>query len=187
MGNYYDIHDILAEEELVPAVFQQAAERVGFLDSGDDTNRVEAGSKAELPFWLARDLHLRGVVSVDVPPYFKKVSKTRKEIGADACHVDLRGRSQYFYELGLKIAPLVGDNTIGSFLLVAFRARYKDVLIKAHTSAPAVAPKYLTILTNEEARLYEAAQNSTAAFKKWRMGGPRLEKASVLGRKRKSG
>jgi len=33
--------------------------------------------------------------------------------------------------------------------------------------------------------VYEAGQSSTAAFKKWRMGGPRLQKASVLGRKRK--
>lgn len=185
MANYYDIDDILAEEEMVPAVFQQAADGVGLLDSSDDTNKVEAGSKAELPFWLARDLHVRGVVSVDVPPYFRKVSRTRKEIGADAAHVDLRSRCQYFYELGLKIAPLVGDRTIGPFLLVAFQTRYKEVLIKAHTVAPAVAPKHLTLLSNEETKLYEAGQSSTAAFKKWRMGGPRLQKASILGRKRK--
>jgi len=34
--------------------------------------------------------------------------------------------------------------------------------------------------------VYEAAQSSMAAFKKWRMGGPRFQKASILGRKRKS-
>ncbi|KAG5543067.1 hypothetical protein RHGRI_015976 [Rhododendron griersonianum] len=33
--------------------------------------------------------------------------------------------------------------------------------------------------------VYEAAQSSMAAFKKWRMGGPRFQKASVLGRKRR--
>lgn len=185
MANYYDIDDILAEEEMVPAVFQQAADGVGLLDSSDDTNTVEAGSKAELPFWLSRDLHVRGVVSVDVPTYFRKASRTRKELVADAAHVDLRSRCQYFFELGLKIAPLVGDRTIGSFLLLAFQTRYKEVLIKAHTAAPAVAPKHLSLLTNEETKLYEAGQSSTAAFKKWRMGGPRLQKASILGRKRK--
>ncbi|CDP14627.1 unnamed protein product [Coffea canephora] len=185
MANYYDIDDVLAEEEILPVVFQQAADCFGLLDSSDDTNEVEAGAKAELPFWLARDLHVRGVVAVDVPPYFRKVSRTRKEIEADAAHVDLRGRCQYFYELGLKIAPLVGDKTIGPFLLVAFQTRYKEVLVRAHTAASAVAPKHLTLLTNEEAKLYEAGQLSTAAFKKWRMGGPRLQRAPVLGRKRK--
>lgn len=112
----------------------------------------------------------------------------------------------------------VGDRTIGPFLLVAFQTRYKEVLIKAHTAAPAVAPKHLSLLTNEETKceinsyflyylyirlsffffldslmkilwltfeVYEAGQSSTAAFKKWRMGGPRLQKASILGRKRK--
>ncbi|CAI9112933.1 OLC1v1013444C2 [Oldenlandia corymbosa var. corymbosa] len=73
MANYYEIDDVLAEDEIVPVVFQQAADGVGLLDSSDDTNKVEAGSRVELPFWLARDLHLRGVVSIDVPPYFKKV------------------------------------------------------------------------------------------------------------------
>ncbi|KAG5531037.1 hypothetical protein RHGRI_025854 [Rhododendron griersonianum] len=33
--------------------------------------------------------------------------------------------------------------------------------------------------------VYEAAHSSMAAFKKWRMGGPRFQKASVLGRKRR--
>lgn len=33
--------------------------------------------------------------------------------------------------------------------------------------------------------VYEAAQSSMAAFKKWRIGGPRFQRAAVLGRKRK--
>ncbi|KAM7463496.1 hypothetical protein LguiA_031617 [Lonicera macranthoides] len=183
MAQYYDIDDILAEEELVPAIFKEAANGVGLFDSSDDTNKVEPGSKVELPFWLASELHLRQAVSINVPPCFNK--KTRDEIGADAAHVDLRGRCTYFYELGCKIAPLVGDKTIGSVLLCAFRTRYKEVLIKAHTVAVTVAPKFLTLLTKEETKLYVAAQSSIAAFKKWRMGGPRFQKASVLGRKRK--
>lgn len=183
MVQYYDIDDILAENELVPAVFQEAANGVGLFDSSDEANKVESGTKVELPFWLARELHLRQAVSVNVPPCFNK--KTREEIGADAAHVDLRNRSPYFYELGCKMVPLIGDKTIGSLLLVAFQTRFKDVLIKAHTTAPAVTPNFLSVLTNEETKLYEAAQSSTAAFKKWRMGGPRFQKASVLGRKRK--
>lgn len=46
----------------------------------------------------------------------------------------------------------VGDKTIGPFLLVAFQTRYKEVLVKAHTAASAMAPKYLTLLTNEETK-----------------------------------
>ncbi|XP_074338579.1 DNA replication complex GINS protein PSF3-like isoform X2 [Apium graveolens] len=151
MTKYFDIDDILAEDELVPAIFREATNGVGLFDSTDDTNKVEPGSKLELPFWLARELHLRQAVTVNVPPCFNK---------------------------------RVGDKTIGLVLLIAFRTRYKEVLIKAHT-AFAVAPTFLSLLTEEEVKLYKAAQSSAVAFKKWRMGGPRFEKASVLGRKRK--
>lgn len=34
--------------------------------------------------------------------------------------------------------------------------------------------------------VYDAAKSSTAAFKTWRMGGPRFQRAFSLGRKRKS-
>ncbi|CAK9145171.1 unnamed protein product [Ilex paraguariensis] len=188
MAQYFDIDDILAEDELVPAVFKEAANGVGIFDSSDDTNRVEAGSKAELPFWLASELHLRQAVSINVPPCFNK--KTREEIEADAAHVDLRKRCPYFYELGCKLAHLIddrilSDKNIGPVLFVAFQTRYKDVLVKAHTSALSVTAKNLTLLTREETKLYETAQSSTAAFKKWKMGGPRFQKAYVLGRKRK--
>ncbi|KAK2981986.1 hypothetical protein RJ640_007578 [Escallonia rubra] len=183
MAKYYDIDDILAEDELVPAIFKVAANEVGLIDSSDDTNKVESGSKVELPFWLASELHLRQAVSVGFPRCFNK--RTQEEIKADAAHVDLRNRCPYFYELGCKIVLLTGDKSIGPVLLVAFMTRYKEVLIKAHTTSLTVAPKSLTLLTNEEAKLYEAARSSTAAVKKWRMGGPRLKKASVLGRKRK--
>ncbi|KAG6434677.1 hypothetical protein SASPL_106317 [Salvia splendens] len=51
MANYYDIDDILSEEELVPTVFQHAANGVGLFDSSDDADKVlwlvilvEAGS-----------------------------------------------------------------------------------------------------------------------------------------------
>ncbi|OVA14937.1 GINS complex [Macleaya cordata] len=183
MAKYYDIDDIIMEEELFSVVFQVGANGVGLLDPSAETNNIEKGAKVELPFWLAQELHLRQAVSVTVPACFNQ--KTRKEIQADAPCVDLRNRCPYFYELGCKVAPLIGDRTIGSFLLYAFTGRYKEVLSKAHSAAFAVAPKFLTLLTKEETHLYEAARSSMKAFKKWRVGGPRFEKASIL-KKRKS-
>ncbi|KAJ7963989.1 DNA replication complex GINS protein PSF3-like [Quillaja saponaria] len=158
MAKYYDIDDIITEEETVSVIFQKAASGVG-IDPSSEIDCVEVGSKVELPFWLAHELQLRQAASVNVPTCFNQ--KTRLEIQADSACVDLRSRCPYFYEFGCKIAPIIGDRTIGFLLLSAFKSRYK---------------------TN----LYEAAQSSMAAFKKWRMGGPRFQRASVLGRKRKS-
>lgn len=183
MANYYDIDDILVEEEIVSVIFQKAASGVGIIDPSSETDFIEAGSKVELPFWLAHELQLRQAVSVNVPPCFNQ--KTRLEIQADCACVDLRSRCPYFYEFGCKIAPIVGDRTIGFLLLSAFKNRYKEVLTKAHTAAIAAGSKFWTILTNEEINLYETAQSAMASFKKWRMGGPRFQIASILGRKRK--
>lgn len=183
MANYYDINDIITEEEVVSVVFQKAAGGVG-IDPSSEIDSVEVGSKVELPFWLAHELQLRQAVSMNVPPCFNQ--KTRLEIQADSACVDLRSRCPYFYEFGCKIAPQVADRTIGPLLLSAFKSRYKEVLTKAHTAAFPAASRHLTILTKEETHLYEAAQSSMAAFKKWRMGGPRFQRASILGRKRKS-
>ncbi|MBA0569015.1 hypothetical protein Golob_006479, partial [Gossypium lobatum] len=84
------------------------------------------------------------------------------------------------------VSNWVGDKTIEILLLSAFKIRYKEILTKAYTAAYTTASKFLTLLTKEESNLYEAAQVSMSAFKKWRMGGPRLQRASVLGRKRRS-
>ncbi|TYG91156.1 hypothetical protein ES288_A12G240200v1 [Gossypium darwinii] len=70
----------------------------------------------------------------------------------------------------------VGDKTIEILLLSAFKIRYKEILTKAYTAAYTTASKFLTLLTKEESN----SQVSMSAFKKWRMGGPKLQRASVL-------
>ncbi|KAF5738453.1 DNA replication complex GINS protein PSF3-like [Tripterygium wilfordii] len=166
-----------------PVVFRKEVNGVK-IDDSVEKGFVEAGSRSELPFWLAKELHLRQAVSMSTPACFNQ--KTRMEIQADAACVDLRSRCPYFYEFGCKIAPLVGDQTIGYLLLSAFKTRYEIILSKAHTATFSASSKLSTILTKEETDLYETAQWSMAAFKKWRTGGPRFQKASILGRKRRS-
>ncbi|KAF7060078.1 hypothetical protein CFC21_066899 [Triticum aestivum] len=185
MPCYYDVADILMEEELISVVFQVTANGVGLLDPGAERNSVEKGAKVDLPFWLAHGmLSLEQAVSITVPPCFTQ--KTRKEIQADAACVDLRVRCPYFYELGCKIVPLVGDKSIGQFLRYAFTSRYKEILSKAHSSSTMTVPKFATRLTKEEAQVFESARESMSAFRKWRVRGARLQKASILGRKRKT-
>ncbi|XP_034599989.1 DNA replication complex GINS protein PSF3 isoform X1 [Setaria viridis] len=192
MPGYYDIDDILMEDEPISVVFQVTANGVGLLDPGAESNFVEKGAKVDLPFWLAHGLlSLEQAVSMNPPPCYTQ--KTRKEIQADAACVDLRVRCPYFYELGCKIVPLVNDKSIGMFLRYAFTSRYKEVLSKSHSSSTMTVPKFVPRLTKEETRdslcfrqVFESARESMAAFKKWRAGGVRLQKATILGRKRKT-
>ncbi|OAE28058.1 hypothetical protein AXG93_3410s1010 [Marchantia polymorpha subsp. ruderalis] len=159
MANYYDLDDILTEEE------------------------IDAGSDVDIPLWLAHDLCNRKFVTVKLPYFYNE--RVKKEIRADASCVDLRRWCPYFYELGLKLAPMSSDPTLGSFLLYCLQGRYKEMLCKSHTVALTTAPKFVTLLTQEEFHLFEAARDSMKAFNKWRFQGCRLERAAVLGRKRR--
>ncbi|KAL1218590.1 hypothetical protein V5N11_012584 [Cardamine amara subsp. amara] len=103
MAKYFDIDDILTEEEFVPVLFHKPANGVT-IDPSAETNCVEQGAKVEVPFWLAHELHLRQAVSINLPACFNQ--KTRLEVQADAACVDLRSRCQYFYEFGCKLEPL---------------------------------------------------------------------------------
>ncbi|XP_024525005.1 DNA replication complex GINS protein PSF3 isoform X1 [Selaginella moellendorffii] len=203
MGSYFDLDDILAEEEPVGVQFRVAAAGVGILDPSAEENQVEVGSKVELPFWLAQELWYSQAVSLKLPNFYNE--RIRKEVKADPGCVDLRSRCPYFYELGCKLVPLAQDATLGSFLMFSLRGRYRDLLCKSHTAAGTVTPKFLARLTREETRrkhnfalyitpefssfffstVFEAGAESMKAFRKWRLEGTRLEKAPVLGKKRR--
>ncbi|CAB4282521.1 unnamed protein product [Prunus armeniaca] len=79
MASYYDIDDILVEEQRVPLVFQQAVNGVD-IDPSAETHCVEPGSKVELPYWLAHELHLRKVAKMKVPACFNQ----RAELQGDS-------------------------------------------------------------------------------------------------------
>ncbi|WOK94704.1 DNA replication complex GINS protein PSF3 [Canna indica] len=72
MPGYYDVDDILMEDEPIAVAFQVGAQGVGLLDPGAETNSIEKGAKLELPFWLAHELHLRQAVSISVPACFNQ-------------------------------------------------------------------------------------------------------------------
>ncbi|KAL3691586.1 hypothetical protein R1sor_005237 [Riccia sorocarpa] len=183
MANYYDLDDILMEEEYVTVHFKFEAKGLGVLDPGSEHDDIEAGAVVDIPLWLAHDLCLRKFVSIKLPSFYNE--RIRKEIQADASCVDLGRYCPYFYELGLRLAPISPDPTLGSFLLYCLQGRYKDMLCKAHTVALTTAPKFLNLLTREETQLFEAARDSVKSYNKWRFQGARLERAAVLGRKRR--
>ncbi|KAL2622435.1 hypothetical protein R1flu_002640 [Riccia fluitans] len=182
-NNYYDLDDILMEEEYVSVHFRFEAKGLGVLDPGSEHDDIEAGAVVDIPLWLAHDLCLRKFITIKLPYFYNE--RIRKEIQADASCVDLGRWCPYFYEMGLRLAPISPDQTLGSFLLYCLQRRYKEMLCKSLTVALTTAPKFLTLLTKEEIQLFEAARDSMKAYNKWWFQGARLERAPVLGRKRR--
>ena len=64
MAKYYDVDDILAEQETLPTVFNTEVYALGrALDPSCDSENLPAGSSVNLPFWLADFLSHRKMLN----------------------------------------------------------------------------------------------------------------------------
>lgn len=140
------------------------------LDPSTDQNDLPTGSQVEVPFWMANSLVARNMVQLSVPKIFGE--KVKRELLADATCVDLRDRSRYYFELGLKVSLLTNQTDVAMLVLSSFRDRYQRILTECLTISEEESIKYLPRLTSEERELFDAGRLSTILFKVWRQSRP---------------
>lgn len=58
--NYFCIQDIMSLAQRVQCTFLVDLPKLGFLDPAGESDNIAKGTKLELPFWMARDLHAEG-------------------------------------------------------------------------------------------------------------------------------
>ncbi|KAL6842261.1 hypothetical protein ACP4OV_027909 [Aristida adscensionis] len=104
MPSYYDIDDILMEEEVL--------------------RKVLGGPPILASTWAA--VYGTSGVHKSASMLHSECRRTRKEIQADAACVDLRVRCPYFYELGCKIVPL-GENDVPQWHIPTTFLEEKDL------------------------------------------------------------
>lgn len=130
MNKYLDIDEILSEEERVPCIFTYDAKNLGMLDSSNDSIDLPEDSKVELPLWLARGLHEKQMVNIELPKYYG--TRIREEIMAGAAAVKLKDYSFYYYEVGLLLSRVTKDIDLKRTIRTAFSGdRYKDLMARA--------------------------------------------------------
>ena len=124
-SNYWNIDDILAEEEKLNVKFNKGSYQNSCLDPNlpADTD-IEEGQTMELPIWLAIALARTDVIDIEVPRYFKEQFK--KTLEADPSVVNLRDKTSYFYEIGLKLLDFVEDPELIPTLATVFLTRIKE-------------------------------------------------------------
>lgn len=132
MPGYLDIDTLLSEEERVPCVFRIEVPGLGFLDPSNDETYLPEGARVELPLWMAETLLSKRMVIMELPKHFDK--KMRDNIAAGALNLNLREYSNYFYEVGMKIANNLHDPDLKDTLRIAFTGnRYREVMANALT------------------------------------------------------
>ena len=107
--SYFEIDDILSSQEKVPSKFETTVYNLGFLESSSEGEHIDAGTKCELPLWLARELcnRRRRIVSVEVPKCYRE--SYRQILQADANVVDLHRLGPYYYDFGTKLLSFDHD------------------------------------------------------------------------------
>ena len=90
MYSYYDIDDILAEEELIPCTNLFDFSHLAHLDPDlvGGKHYLPEGSQVKLPLWSMEKWAMLGFVRMSLPRHFGR--KARERLEADPGQADLR-------------------------------------------------------------------------------------------------
>ena len=168
---YYDVGELLAEEERVVCTFQTQAWDCGFMDPSCVERDLAQGAKLELPVWLASALGRRGDVHVEVPTCLEE--RKRGMVKAGPAAANLRDLSPYYYELGQILLPLIQDEeearAIEEILRVAFGGeRYKQILDNSMHSLDQDTTEFTRKLTQFEKELFQAGVCDATDYLQWK-------------------
>lgn len=134
MYNYFDVDDILANEETTPVVFATSVFEVGkelFAKGSDGELLAEAttGARAAVPLWAATPLRQKGFVNVGAGQTF--AASSFREFKADPLAPNLHVKCPYYYEVGLKVAsmlPLQEGQRLREGVTGVYQRRYQNIL-----------------------------------------------------------
>ncbi|XP_054155846.1 DNA replication complex GINS protein PSF3-like [Oppia nitens] len=179
--DYFDIDDIVANSQRVLCTFQKTIGGIGpLVDPNSDQSDIDAGTKLELPLWLARELYTEGLIDITVP---KGYNRTYREIfEADANCVDLHKLCPQYYRFGQHLARLNLDESedIAASLVDTYHQRYHRLVnysLSASGSSSAAAGaetlanvelhNFCQQLDNDERQQFDCGKQAMDQMKEW--------------------
>ncbi|OQR84769.1 hypothetical protein ACHHYP_12977 [Achlya hypogyna] len=168
---YFDVTELLSEEERIQCVFQTDATDCGFLDPSSLGKDLAANTKLELPLWMTAALTRHGSVKTVVPTCLN--SRSRNVVKAGPSAANLRDMNPYYFEVGKKVLPLIEDEdegrAIDEILRIAFGGeRYKQILDQSMNSHDEDTTEFTRKLTEFEKELFHAGVDDAEDFLRWK-------------------
>lgn len=187
--DFYNIHEILAEQEEVSCRLIQDIRGGGILDADVGRNQdLKAGRKVQLPFCLAQSFVRRDTMSLELPKIYG--ASKQEELEGDPVVVDLGLASSYYYEVGIRVASLLKSEPLANAIENALHLRWSEVVsqlgrmgvAKQHTSPlnPG-SSKFPTTLTVPEQVLMNGGKEAEKHFKAWmdRFAVSQIERSAI--------
>ncbi|KAK6344155.1 DNA replication protein [Orbilia brochopaga] len=176
MGSkYYDVDAILTDAQKIPCTFEVDVAGLGYLD-GNDNADMKAGTKLELPIWLAEmlavseQLGTENFIHTNLPHALS--APVMNALKANPLSVNLRDLATHFYALGERMVNLVEDaeEELVDTLSETFRQRVIEIADHAANLRGALGEgsDFLMGLEESERQIFRAAHDSSRAMKLWR-------------------
>lgn len=160
--SYWDIDDILAEEEQINIQVTEEIHGVGFLNPAANSINLQKASRLTVPLWLGTTMAMRQLATIEVPKYYGE--SYRNTLEADPSIISLKDRSTYFFEVGGKLSSLLEGTNLIELLLKVFIARvihlYNQI---THSTDPRIVKK----LTELELEIYEKGMKTHREMHDW--------------------
>ncbi|KAK4120616.1 DNA replication complex GINS protein psf3-like protein [Parathielavia appendiculata] len=191
--SYYDIDSILTDAEKIPCTFQLDIPDLGYLDN-TPTQPLKAGTKVNLPLWLAEMLAIANAsdtegkpfVTFDLPPALG--NDVVQALKADPRAVPLRDQSAHFYGLATQMMELSEEQELAAILRKTFVIRASEVALYArkvggvghkgkggadegsNLGVGGAGEDFLRALDEWERSLFRKAHDGTKSGKEWMEG-----------------
>ncbi|EGR27770.1 hypothetical protein IMG5_189430 [Ichthyophthirius multifiliis] len=181
--SYYDIDQIIFEEEKINIKFNQEILKIGFLDlhlEYSDGKDIQKDTILEVPFWLAQQLNEQlqineeqedsdSVLTLEVPLIFRP--QFQQSLIADPQFINLREKSFYFYEFGIRIGLYFKDYKLFDVLLHVFETRVKSFARQSFYLVIEDCANMILKMTHKEIELFNQGRNQATKLRKWKSEG----------------
>lgn len=169
--SYFDIDDIMAEEQGVPCQIKTNILKLGHFDSDSANPDLQAGAKLKLPLWLTAQLLPRSFVEIKFPLVY--TLPYRQSLTADSTVVNLHDWNPFYFDFGMAFVKLVAQSDeearpVAQSLLEAFGERYRRVMDYSQNAVDEDTSELTKRLDALERKLFAAGHVADKEFTKWR-------------------
>ncbi|ORX87693.1 GINS complex, Psf3 component [Anaeromyces robustus] len=171
-GNYFDLDDILAEQQKMQISFNVDIPGLGFLENNPG-GPLHKNEKVLMPYWIIMCLTLiplsddGNIFELNYPKCFNK--QCLNQLIADPTTVNLYQLCPYYYQLGYNLLNVAQDSfSLSEILYNAFRKRIPLIMNysqQVHISKEKA--EFLRGLDESERQLYKIGCESVLSMKKW--------------------
>ena len=157
VNDYWSIDAILTGQQKVKAISKANVIGYGSLAENTDDD-LKPDQKMDLPLWLAKELYGLDKINLFTPKYFSEAY--RQTLKADSTCVNLKDKSDYFYETAFVLGPVLKTESLTAIVptvLLTFKERLAMLLTSSENTVTSIESTTLRRkLWAIEAKLFDA-------------------------------